>query len=234
VQLVLLAEHRKPSAILLDLRRLANQRGIPLREVALSEIENIAPGQSTQGVAAEVVEHRVDSTQELLDRATADGGDPFLLALDQLQDPQNVGALLRTADAAGVGGVVLTERRSAPVAGAVARASAGAVSHLPILEAKNLARVLQELKGAGLWAYGLDASAGQTIYDLDLRGPAVLVVGGEAAGLRRLTRETCDFLMRIPMLGSIESLNASAAGAIAMYEVLRQRRYSPTSQPNTP
>jgi 23S rRNA (guanosine2251-2'-O)-methyltransferase len=143
--------------------------------------------------------------------------------LDQVQDPHNFGALLRSAEATAVHAVVVPERRSAPLAGTVAKTSAGALSLLPILEVNNLVRALDALKRSGIWIIGLDAGAGLSLFDVDLNVPLVLVIGGEGEGLRRLTRERCDLLVRLPMRGSIESLNASVAGAVAMFECVRQR-----------
>lgn len=220
---VLLAQGRKTVPILEEIRTAANGAGVTVRDVAPDEIDRLAPGESTQGVAAEIVERRVRDVADLLARVAVRSQAPFLLVLDQIQDPHNVGALLRTADAAGVQGVIMPERRSAPISGTVARASAGAVSHLPIVQAKNLARALDEIRDAGIWIAGLDAAATQTVFEADVGGPIAIVVGSEGEGMRRLTRERCDFFLRIPMQGAIESLNASVAGAIALYEVVRQR-----------
>jgi 23S rRNA (guanosine2251-2'-O)-methyltransferase len=221
---VLVAAGRRPAPILDEIRRVARRNGTPLREAPASEVDRIAPGENTQGVAARVTERRLSSVQELLELVGATADPAFVLAFDQLQDPHNVGALIRTAAAAGVHGVVLPDRRTAPVAGTVARVSAGAVSHVPILEVTNLAAVLAAMQDAGIWVVGLDAGAPATPYEIDLRLPTMLVVGGEERGLRRLTRERCDVLVSLPMRGPIESLNASVAGSIVLYEVLRQRR----------
>jgi 23S rRNA (guanosine2251-2'-O)-methyltransferase len=148
----------------------------------------------------------------------------LLLALDGVEDPQNLGALLRVADGAGVDGVVLTERRSAPLSAAAAKASAGAAEHLRIARVVNLVRALEDLKRQNLWIVGLD-ERGQTDYDrFDLTGDLVLVLGREGAGLHDLVRRTCDHLLRIPMAGGVSSLNVSAAGAVVLYEAARQRR----------
>jgi 23S rRNA (guanosine2251-2'-O)-methyltransferase len=220
VRRVLLATGRKPAPILRDIERLARERGVPVEEVPPARLQALAPGQSAQGVAAEVVERRASELSDLLSNGRVA---PFLLVLDQIQDPHNVGALLRTADASGVHGVILPDRRSAPISGVVAKTSAGAISHLPLLEVGNLARTLDQLRSQSIWVAGLDASGSQLLYDVDLTVPLALVVGGEGTGMRRLTRDRCDLVLKLPMLGSIESLNASVAGAIAMYEVVRQR-----------
>lgn len=221
---ITIASHRKPSSSLDQIRMEARKRGIPVTEAAKEDVDRLAAGQNTQGVAAQVLERRLTDVPELLDHVSAHADQAFLLALDQVQDPQNVGSLLRTAEAAGVHGVLVPERRSAALGGAVAKASAGAASHLHIVEVVNLARALNELREAGIWVAGLDATAAQTVYSADLKVPLALVVGNEAAGLRRLTRQHCDFLVRLPMRGQIESLNAAVAGSIALYEVMRQRQ----------
>lgn len=220
---VLIAEGRKQAAILDEIRKTAAAANVPVRDVPAPHIDRLAPGQSTQGVAAEVIERRMDSVGDLLAALGGRTAPPFLLVLDQIQDPHNVGALIRTADAAGVQGIIMPERRSASISGTVARVSAGAVSHLPTVEVTNLARALREVRDAGIWIAGLDGDARQTIFEVDLKIPIAIVVGSEGEGLRRLTREHCDFLLRIPMLGAIESLNASVAGSIMLYEVMRQR-----------
>jgi 23S rRNA (guanosine2251-2'-O)-methyltransferase len=183
----------------------------------------LAPGQNTQGVAAQVARPRVLDLEWALRLVKSAKNAPFLLVLDQIQDPHNLGALFRTADAAGVQAIVVPERRSAPLSGAAIKSSAGAVSHVPYVQVTNLARALDSIRESGLWIVGLDGSAEQTVFQLDLKLPLALVVGREGSGLRRLTRERCDFVARLPMLGRVGSLNASVAGSVAMYEVLRQR-----------
>lgn len=219
---VLLATGRKPSPVLDEIRRLAHSGGVAVREVPPGDIERRAPGQNTQGVMASVRERVVHDIRDLLGQIPSPTV-PYLLALDQVQDPHNLGALLRTAVAVGVNGVVVPERRSAPITGVVAKTSAGAVSKVTLCEIPNLSRTLDYLRAAGLWTVGLAGDVPQSIFDADLTGPVCLIVGGEGAGLRRLTRQKCDLLVRIPMPGPMESLNASVAGSIAMYEVLRQR-----------
>jgi 23S rRNA (guanosine2251-2'-O)-methyltransferase len=220
---VLLVASGKVAPVVQDIRRLAEERGVPVRLVSPAEIEQVAPGENTQGVAAEMMGPALVDLDSLCDQLQGTDTIPFLLATDQIQDPHNVGALLRTAEAAGVGGIVMPEHRGAPLSGTVAKVSAGALSYLPIAVVTNLAQALDRLKDRGIWAVGLDGEARQTVFQADLRVPLVLVVGSEGEGLRRLTRERCDFLVKLPMAGHIESLNASVAGSIAMYEVVRQR-----------
>ncbi len=160
---------------------------------------------------------------QLLELVRQDSGPALLLIADEIQDPHNLGSLLRTAESAGAHGAVLTQRRSAPLTGVVAKASAGAMFHLPLAPAPNLARTLGDIKQEGIWTVGLAETASQSLYDLDLTVPLALVVGSEGRGLRRLTADTLDIVAALPMKGRISSLNASVAGGIALYEVLRQR-----------
>ncbi|GAC1521534.1 MAG: 23S rRNA (guanosine(2251)-2'-O)-methyltransferase RlmB [Chloroflexota bacterium] len=219
-----LAEGRQQVRILDEIRTAAANRGVPVRNVSPGEIERIAPGQNTQGVVALVEHARAMLLPDLLATVTATGNPGFLLALDQVQDPQNLGSLLRTASAAGVHGVVVPERRSATRSGVVAKVSVGAASHVPVVEATNFSRALNEIREAGIWVVGLDGEALQTLFTVDLTEPVALVVGSEGAGMRRLTRQHCDFIAKLPVVGPIGSLNAAVAGAIAMYEVVRQRQ----------
>jgi 23S rRNA (guanosine2251-2'-O)-methyltransferase len=148
---------------------------------------------------------------------------PTVLALDSLQDPQNVGAIMRSALAAGVAGIVIAKDRAAPLSGAVAKASAGAIAHLQICQVTNLSSALQQLKKAGLWVFGTTKDADQSLYQADFSGPLCLVMGSEEKGLRPLTRKQCDFLVSIPMQGGLDSLNASTAAAVVLFEIVRQR-----------
>jgi 23S rRNA (guanosine2251-2'-O)-methyltransferase len=205
------------------------QAGIRVRQESREHLTLMARTPAHQGVVAQV------HAQEFLSIEDLFTPDPsltparrLLLALDGVEDPQNLGALLRVADGAGVDGVVLTERRSAPLSPVAVKASAGAAEHLRIARVVNLVRALEELKRRNLWIIGLDASPderGQTDYDqFDLTGDCVLVLGREGAGLHDLVRRTCDHLLRIPMAGGVSSLNVSTAGAVVLYEAFRQRR----------
>ena len=171
-----------------------------------------------QGVCAEVSDYRYADASELLARP-----EPLLVALDEVTDPQNLGAVCRTAECAGATGVVLPERRSAEVTAAVCKASAGAVEHLPIARVRNLADFLAEAKAAGCWCYGAAAGARTAYRDPDYRGGVVLVLGAEGRGLRPRVRDACDDLVALPLRGRIESLNVSAAAAVLVYEILQQR-----------
>lgn len=228
VQSILVARGRERAPVLVQIVETAAGAGVPIREVAPEELSRLVPGENLQGVLARVSAPRTTSLEHLLQDQS---GVQLLLLLDQIQDPHNLGALLRTASAAGVTGVVLTGRRSAPLTGTVAKTSAGAVHHLRLAEVTNLSRAMDVLREAGIWITGLDGEAPMLLYEVDLAGPCALVVGGEGAGLRRLTRERCDFLARLPMIGPTESLNASVAGSIALYEAVRQRLARGTGVP---
>ncbi len=220
---ILVASGRSNSGVLEEIRSLASERSVKLREVTLREIERVAGSTASQGVAALLRPASPVDFSSLL-TVSSSAGNRFLLCLDQIQDPQNLGALLRTANAAGVQGVVMPDRHSAPLSGAAVKASAGAALYTPTVRVSNLVRALTDLRRAGIWLVGLAEDAGESLFELDLRIPLALVIGGEGGGLRRLTKEQCDFLARIPMQGEIGSLNAAVAGSIAMYEVVRQRQ----------
>ncbi|MDQ6807590.1 MAG: 23S rRNA (guanosine(2251)-2'-O)-methyltransferase RlmB [Actinomycetota bacterium] len=186
--------------------------------VAAEEIEARSGSSTHQGVCAEVSEFRYASADELLASP-----EPFLVALDQVQDPQNLGAISRTAECAGASGLVVPERRAAEVTAAVCKASAGAVEHLPIARVRNLADFLIEAKASGCWCYGADAAATTSYADVDYGGGVVLVLGSEGQGLRPRVAAACDALVALPLRGRIESLGVGAAAAVLLYEVARGR-----------
>ncbi|HWG21180.1 MAG TPA: 23S rRNA (guanosine(2251)-2'-O)-methyltransferase RlmB [Terracidiphilus sp.] len=208
------------------------QAGVRVRSEPREQLTQMAGTAAHQGVVAVVHPQELLTIEDLFapPAAPASGARParLLLALDGVEDPQNLGALLRVADGAGVDGVILTERRSAPLSPVAVKASAGATEHLRIARVVNLVRALEDLKRQNLWIIGLDASPaehGLTDYDTyDFTGDCVLVLGREGAGLHDLVRRTCDHLLRIPMAGGVSSLNVSAAGAVVLYEAFRQRR----------
>jgi 23S rRNA (guanosine2251-2'-O)-methyltransferase len=201
-----------------DVVSAARGQRIPMETVDRHRLDSLV-GTHHQGVVAEVDPFPYVAVAEVV---TSDA--PLLLALDSLQDPQNFGTLLRTAQAAGVNGVLIPEHRSVSVTPAVSNSSAGAVEHLHVAPVTNLARALGELKSRGIWVYGLAVEAQQPYWTADLRGSACLVVGSEGSGIGRLVRQTCDILVSIPMAsGSVQSLNASVAGSLVLYEAYRQR-----------
>jgi 23S rRNA (guanosine2251-2'-O)-methyltransferase len=198
----------------------AQRAGIEVRRVQTTELDRAAKGGVHQGVVAEVEESQDYSIGELVSGAA---GVPLLVVLDGIEDPHNLGAILRTADAAGADGVIRQSRRAAPLDGAAAKAAAGAVSHVRMAEVVNIARAIEELKEAGIWTIGLAGDSPNRYDRLDLTIPLAIVVGAEGTGLRRLVRERCDWLASIPMRGHVQSLNVSVAAGIALFEALRQR-----------
>lgn len=203
---------------------LAKERGIVIKEVEREKLDALAGDIRHQGVVAFVPPVAYAELEDILARAAEQQEQPFLILLDELEDPHNVGAILRTADAAGVHGVLMPKRRSCPLSGTVAKTSAGAVEYVPVARIGNIVQTIEYLKKQGFWIVGADMSGDKDYFDADLQGPIVVVVGSEGRGLGRLVRESCDMLVRIPMAGHIASLNASVACSLLLYEVLRQRR----------
>jgi 23S rRNA (guanosine2251-2'-O)-methyltransferase len=220
---ILLVRSNRQASILDAVREAAAAANVTVRECHADDVERVAPGQVTQGIAARVSVRLYDDAVDLLS-SIPDRGTPFLLAIDQVQDPHNLGALIRTAGAAGAHGVLFPTHRTAGITGTVVKVSAGAALHVPLAQITNLAQTLRDLASRGVWSIGLDGEAKSDLFSVDLTVPLCLVVGSEGDGLRRLTRERCDLLAYLPMDGRGESLNASVAGGIALYEVKRQRR----------
>jgi len=203
------------------LLELAREQRLTVTRVAVGELDRLTGGAAHQGVVAEVRERSHVSVEDLVMQAS---GPPLIVVLDGIEDPHNVGAILRTVDAAGADGVVRQSRHAAKLDGAAAKTSAGAVAHVKIAEVVNIARALDALKDAGVWTVGLTGDA-PTRYDaIDFTLPTALVVGAEGDGMRRLVRERCDWLASIPMLGHVGSLNVSVAAGIVLFEAVRQRR----------
>jgi len=227
---VMVARDRKDLAPLVDLARAA---GVRVTLESRDHLTRIGRTGDHQGVVALVRERAFLTIEDLLAPAKSGDADAhrFFLALDGVEDPHNLGALLRTADGAGVDGVILPERRSAPVTATVAKTSAGASEHVRIARVTNLVRSLEQMKRANVWVLGLDERGTPDYTDFDFRTDCVLVLGREGAGLHDLVKKTCDHLLRIPMAGQVSSLNVSVAGAVVMYEALRQRR-QPTPKPS--
>ena len=220
---VLLAEGVKESGTVADILNTARGRGIVPQRVERRQLDGLGDV-NHQGVAAEVEPYPYSDPEEMLKVAEERGDRPLLLLLDCLQDPQNLGTLLRTAEAVGVHGVIIPKRRAVAVTPAVVNASAGAVEHLLVARVTNVVQAMDRLKAANVWVVGLeDVPEAQLYHRADLNIPLALVVGSEGGGMRRLVRERCDFLIRLPMRGRIGSLNASVAGSIALYEIWRQR-----------
>ena len=201
---------------------LAKQKGVPVETVKAEKLDKLAKGLRHQGVAALAAPIAFRTLDDVFARAAEKNEEPFILLLDELQDPQNVGALIRSADAAGVHGVLMPRRRSCPLNAVVAKISAGAVEYVPVVQIGNIAQTIEELMQRGCWVVGADMD-GVDFYAANMSGPIVLVIGAEGRGLGRLVKQKCDDVVSIPMNGGVNSLNASAAGAVLMYEVVRQR-----------
>lgn len=205
------------------IRLAAEHHKLPIKELSPTKLQAIAGNSSHQGIAASVMTYPLVDVGDILKTASADGRLPFLLILDHIVDPHNLGAIIRTALCAGVDGVIIPKDRSAYPSPAVCKVSSGALEHMRVAQVNNVVHCVKFLKEHDIWIVGLDPNAPQSIYAAPLRGALGLVVGGEEKGLRRLVSKKCDFLMSIPQRAILGSLNASVAGAIAMYEIYRQR-----------
>jgi len=206
-----------------DLIQLARSRHIPVHVQPLSSLDRLVPGGKHQGVVGFIAATAYQSEERILARAVERNEPPLVVILDGVEDPHNLGAVLRTAEGAGAHGVFIPERRAAGLTSVVAKASAGAIDHIPVARMTNISRLLESLKAAGLWIYGVTPSAKQVFTDVDLRGPVGLVLGGEGSGIRAGVLQHCDETIRIPMKGQIQSLNVSASAAVVLFEVVRQR-----------
>lgn len=205
---------------------LCRQRKVRVTTEPRTQLDKHARTDMHQGVVAFLRERKFLALEDLLNAPTDPSGYRFFLALDGVEDPHNLGALLRSADGSGVDGVILPERRSAPLSGVTAKSSAGASEHVRIAQVVNITRALETLKKHNVWVVGLDERGTPDYTDFDFKQDICLVLGSEGAGLHDLVKRTCDHLLRIPMAGSVSSLNVSVAGAVVMYEAMRQRRSS--------
>ena len=201
----------------------AREKGIVVVEADRHKLDGMSRTHAHQGVIALAAMREYVTVQSLLDTAEEKGEAPLLVVCDEISDPHNLGAILRTAECAGAHGVIIPKRRSAGLTAIVGKTSAGAVSYMPVARVSNLPATLEELKKKGIWVYGTAAEGATSLYEADLKGPAAIVIGSEGSGMGRLVREKCDFLVSIPMKGHISSLNASAAAAILLYEAVRRR-----------
>ncbi len=211
------------SAALGHIASTARGKGVVVIESDRRKLDAMSQTHSHQGVIAVAAVRAYADVDDILAAAREKGEPPLLVVCDELSDPHNLGAVIRTAEAAGAHGVVIPKRRSAGLTAIVAKTSAGAVSYLPVARVANLTALLKELKEQGLWIFGTAADGTTSLYQADLKGPTAIVIGSEGSGMGRLVREQCDFLIAIPMRGQINSLNASAAAAVVLYETVRQR-----------
>lgn len=204
-----------------EIYQLARERQIPVQQCDRKKIDQLFPGQNHQGVYASMAEMAYVDVEDILKIASDAGEAPLILVLDELEDPHNLGAILRSADAFGVHGVIIPKRRAVSLTATVAKAAAGAMQYVPVARVTNISQTLQELKEAGLWVCGT-AMKGTSIYHAPLQGPLAIVIGNEGKGVRPLVLKQCDFCVNIPMKGKINSLNASVATGIILSEVVRR------------
>lgn len=215
------ARGERTGAIVTILAR-ARELGLPIKEVDARKLDAMCAGANHQGIAAAAAAARYAEVEDLFAAARERGEPPFFILADEVEDPHNLGAMIRTAEAAGAHGLILPKRRSAGLSYAVGKASAGAVEYLPVARVANLTATIGELKKNGVWVYAADMQGGNWC-ETDLTGPVAIVIGGEGKGVGRLVRESCDGVLSLPMRGKINSLNASVACGVLLYEVARQR-----------
>ena len=201
----------------------ARANGVVVVNADRRKLDEMSRTHAHQGVIAVAAVRAYASIEDIFQRAEERGEAPLIVLCDELSDPHNLGAVIRTAECAGAHGVVIPKRRSAGLTAIVAKTSAGAVSHIPVARVPNLTALMKELQKQGVWIFGAEMNGNTSLYEADLKGPAAIVIGSEGSGMSRLVAETCDFTVSIPMKGKINSLNASAAAAILLYEAVRQR-----------
>jgi 23S rRNA (guanosine2251-2'-O)-methyltransferase len=223
VRRVLIAEQRRRDRETQTILRLAQERRIEIRFAGREALNREAPGVQHQGVIAYASAKQYATLDDILRVPVEKGQVPLFLVLDGVEDPRNLGAILRTADAAGVHGVVIPERRAAGLTETVAKTAAGALEHVPVVKVTNIVNTIEDLKKAGVWVGAAEAGAPMLYWDADLAQPTALVIGGEDQGVRRLVRERCDYVVALPLFGTISSLNVSVAAGILLYEAIRQR-----------
>ena len=203
---------------------MAKQRKIIIVEKDKKQMDSMAKIQNYQGVIAQVPPFEYCEVEDILEYAKSKNEDPFLLILDGIEDPHNLGSIIRTAETAGVHGVIIPKRRAAAVNGTVNKVSAGAVEHMKIARVTNISDTIEKLKKEGLWICGTDINTNKYYYEQDLTGPIGIVIGNEGSGMSKLVTKSCDFLVKIPMLGKVTSLNASVSTGIVLYEAVKQRK----------
>ena len=201
----------------------ARAAGIVVVDADKRKLDGMSRTHAHQGVIALAAMREYVSVEDILAKAAEKGENPLIIVCDEISDPHNLGAIIRTAECAGAHGVIIPKRRSAGLTAVVAKTSAGAVAHMPVARVANIPSLLKDLKKQGVWVFGTAASGTTSLYDADLKGAAAIVIGSEGDGMTRLAEENCDFLVSIPMKGKLNSLNASAAAAILLYEAVRQR-----------
>ena len=202
---------------------LAKENRIVLKEVDKKKLDSMSDGAVHQGVIARITPYKYFEVKDILDDAKKKGEEPFIIILDELEDPHNLGSIIRTAETCGVHGIIIPKRRNVGVTPTVYKSSVGAVEHVKIAKVTNVNSIIDDLKSQGIWVYGADIEGKEYSYEVDFSGPCALIIGSEGRGISKLTLKKCDKLVKIPMIGKINSLNASVAGGIMMYEVLKGR-----------
>jgi 23S rRNA (guanosine2251-2'-O)-methyltransferase len=206
------------------IRKMAKQNHVPVTEVGKFKFRELVSDTTTQGVVAIVGAKRYVDVSDIMKVAQKKNEVPFIIILDEIQDPQNLGAIIRTAECAGAHGIVIPKHHAASVNQTVIKASAGAAEHMLIAKVTNIAQTMDEMKKQGIWIVGTDSGVTKSFTEIDYTMPVALVVGSEGAGMRKLTKDKCDFIVKIPLFGKVQSLNASVAGALVMYEIVRNRK----------
>ncbi len=224
IQRLLIAEQRKMDRDVAEIIRIARERGIEIRIVPRDALNRESQNSHHQGVVAMASARTYATLEDIMQIPVQRGAQPLFLILDSVEDPRNLGAILRTAEAAGVHGVIIPERRAVGLTETVAKTAAGALEYVPVVKVVNIVNTLGELKKAGMWVTGAEAGSELVYWDADFVRPTALVLGGEDKGVRRLVKEHCDYLVSLPLMGQISSLNVSVVAGTLLYEVLRQRR----------
>lgn len=217
-------ENKKTGKRIESIISLAEKKGIFLKTIEKSQMDRLFPNGSHQGIVAEVESYTYAKMEDIFSLADSRGEDPFIVMLDGIEDPHNLGAIIRSAECAGVHGIILPKNRSAEVNATVYKTSAGAISHMLVVQETNLTNCIQELKAQGLWVLGADMGGVNIYTEKSLPTPAVIVIGNEGKGIRPLIRKNCDLIVSIPMFGVVNSLNASNAAALIIYEIVRRTR----------
>ncbi|WDV45440.1 23S rRNA (guanosine(2251)-2'-O)-methyltransferase RlmB [Clostridiaceae bacterium M8S5] len=206
-----------------DIKEHANQRGLVVQYVPKNKLDSIAQNCNHQGVIAFVAMHNYYSVDDILDYAKAKEEDPFIVVLDEIADPHNLGAIMRTAECVGAHGIIIPKRRSVGLTATVAKTASGAMEYVKVSKVTNIADTIKYLKEKGIWVYGADMDGEDYYYNTNMKGPIALVIGSEGKGMKRLVKESCDLIVKIPMKGKVTSLNASVAAGILLYEIRKQR-----------
>ena len=201
---------------------MAKEKNLVIQYVEKQKLDEISESHAHQGVIAQVSEYKYADLDEVLENVKSRGEDPFFIILDEINDPHNLGSIIRTADAVGAHGVIIPKRRSVHITPVVIKASAGAIEYMPVCKVTNIVNTIKKLKDEGLWIAAVDMD-GDVFYEQNMKGPLGIVIGSEGYGISRLVKENCDFKVKMPMVGNVTSLNASVAGSIVLYEVLKQR-----------